>query len=126
MSLKIIKIKNIPNASEIILWLVTLLKESENHYNPLIEEINLPSKDFFILKDCDIIMPAYILCKEDEALVLWVHKSCRKRGYAKFMINSMNIRYAIAAPESIVFWEKIGFKKLDSNLSSGPIRFRRY
>ena len=121
--MKLVKLKNVPNKNEIISWLIKLLKESESNYSPLIEENNYPNKEFFILINGDKIIPAYIECKKDEALVLWVHESCRKQGYAKFMINKMGIKYAIAAPDSIQFWKTMGFNQISS--SSGPAIMKR-
>jgi len=104
--LTLVKLKNISNNEEIINWLINLLKESKS--GPLTKEINFPNKNFFILKKDDTIIPAYIFCKKDEAIVLWVHETCRRNGYAKFMINTLGINYAIAAPESFIFWSKMG------------------
>lgn len=123
--LKLVKLKNVEHSKEIIKWLTTLLKESESLYSPLTEEINHPNENFFVIKDNGVIMPAYILCDRYEALVLWVHESCRKKGYARFMIRAKDIRYAIAAPDSVPFWLKIGFKRVDNSFSTAPIRVRR-
>jgi len=117
--MKLVKIKNLPNKIEIIKWLTELILESESSYCPLIEQNNLPNENFYVIVNTDII-PAYISTKNNEALVLWVHKDFRNKGYAKFMINTLGIKYTIAAPSSIPFWQKLGFKR-KNNSSSGPI-----
>jgi hypothetical protein len=125
MSLKLVKLKNVRNKKEIIKWLITLLKETETIYSPLIEEINHPTEEFFIIKDEDNFIPAYILCDKDEALVLWVHESFRNRGYANFMIKTMNVKYAVASPTSILFWQRVGFERVSNSMCSGPIRVKK-
>ena len=121
--LKLMKIKNLPNSRDIIIWLTGLLLESEPSNSPLIEKINYPNKEFYILICDNIIIPAYIQIKGDEALVLWIHKYYRNKGYAKFMIATLDIKYAVAAPASIPFWEKIGFRRIN-RLGCGPIEMR--
>ena len=121
--LKLTKIKNLSNSRDIIIWLTELLIESESSNSPLVQKINYPNKEFYILIDKDVIIPAYIQIKGDETLVLWIHKDYRKKGYAKFMIATLGIKYAIAAPSSIPFWEKIGFRRIN-RLGSGPIEMR--
>jgi len=36
------------------------------------------------------------------------------------MIGTLGIRYTIAAPSSVQFWQKLGFKRKNNN-NSGPI-----
>lgn len=112
--MKLVKIKNLPNKQEIIKWLINLLIESESSYSPLISESIHPTENFYILTYNKILLPAYILSKDNEALVLWVHKDYRKKGYGKFMVNTLGIKHAVAAPRSIHFWEKLGFKRISN------------
>ena len=121
--LKLVKIRKLKYREDIIEWLIKLLLESESCYSPLIEKINHPNDNFFILTHNDIIIPAYIEIKGDEALVLWVHQSYRNKGYAKFMITTLGIKYAIAAPSSIPFWKKLGFQQM-STVNSGPVEMK--
>jgi hypothetical protein len=122
-TLKLVKIGTYPNCDEIITYLIGMLKESET--GALTEEINLPTSYFFVIEDNGVIMPAYILCDRYEALVLWVHKSCRGKGYGKFMVSNRDIRYAVVLESAIPFWLKIGFRRVDNSFSSGPVRVRK-
>lgn len=122
----IIKIKNLSknfNKEEIIEKLIFLVKTNEK-YSPLAEEINLPNKNFYIVLKEGKIIPAYALVKDNEALVLWVNKDYRRKGYAKLLINSLNIKYTIAYPPSVKFWESLGFVSR-SHSGCGPIEMYR-
>jgi len=92
--------------------------------SPLVEPINLPNGNFYVLIADNKVIPAYILNRKDEALVLWVHKDFRGKGYAKFMVKTLGIRFAVSVPESIPFWEKLGFQR-KSNSNSGPTEMRK-
>ncbi len=122
---KLIKIKNLPNSQDILIGLIELLLASEPSHSPLVEKINHPNGDFYVIIDRGIIIPGYIEVKGDEALVLWIHPDYRNKGYAKFMINTLGIKYAVAAPSSIPFWEKLGFRRVNK-FSSGPTEMRLY
>jgi hypothetical protein len=124
--MKLVKIKNLPNNQEIIKWLIDLLMDSESSYSPLINKTCYPTIEYYLIKDNDIIIPAYILYENKEALVLWVHKDYRKNGYAKFMVKSLGIKYAVAAPTSIPFWKKLGFKQMSNPYASGPAVMRYF
>jgi GNAT superfamily N-acetyltransferase len=122
----IIKIKNLPkhfNKEEIIKELIFLV-QSDEKYSPLAEEINLPNKNFYIVLKEEKIIPAYALVKDNEALVLWVNKDYRRKGYAKLLINTLNIKYTIAYPPSVKFWESLGFVSR-SHSGCGPIEMYR-
>lgn len=78
----------------------------------------------YIVEDNGVLMPAYILINGDEAVILWVDASRRRNGYAKFMVDSLGIKYCVAMESSVPFWRSIGFQQLNSN-SGGEIRMRR-
>ena len=118
---KLIKIKNLPNSKDIIVGLRELLLATEPPGSPLVGEINHPNGNFYVVIDKGIIIPGYIEVKGDEALVLWIHKDYRNKGYARFMITKLGIKYAVAAPSSIPFWEKLGFRRVSK---SGPVEMR--
>ena len=127
---KLIKIKSLPNSQDIIVKLTELLLTTEPSHSPLVEEINHPNGNFYVVIDNHVIqnnngviIPGYIEVKGDEALVLWIHPDYRNKGYARFMITKLGIKYAVAAPSSIPFWEKLGFQRVNK---SGPIEMRFY
>jgi GNAT superfamily N-acetyltransferase len=126
----IIKIKNLPknfNKEEIISQLIFLV-QSDEKYSPLAEEINLPNKNFYVVVEKHTkegkIIPAYALVKDNEVLVLWVHKDYRRKGYGKLLINSLNIKHTVAYPPSVKFWESLGFISR-SHSGCGPIEMYR-
>ena len=132
--MKLVKIKSLPDADEVISWLVDLVKNDEMNTGswPLALPSYTPDGNFYVVEDQDsqddrIVMPAYIMAIGDEALVLWVDKSCRRKGYAKFMVNSLGIRYCVAIESSVPFWKSLGFKQLNghSNYNQGGIRMKR-
>jgi len=47
--MKLTKIKHIKDNKNVIKWLINLLITSESSYSPLIEEINHPTNNFYIL-----------------------------------------------------------------------------
>lgn len=122
--MRLVKLKNVPNKEETIARLISLLKQSESPQSPLVEDINHPNQHFYVVIKDDVVVPAYILVKDDEALVLWVHRDFRNNGYGKFMVQNMNIRYVTALPSSVSFWKQIGFRTTHGMRDSGPIRMK--
>lgn len=124
--MNLVKIKTFSNKDEVVKWLTNLLLDSESPFSPLVQEVNRPNENFYVLIDENgAIIPSYILNKGDEALVLWVYKDFRKKGYASFMVSELNIKFAVAAPDSVSFWEKMGFKRMNGKFTSGPIIMRK-
>ena len=86
----------------------------------LIEEISdfnsgnwiLPTGESYIVIDNGKIIPCYLSVKGDEALTLWVSPNYRGKGYAKFLVQSLNIKYSTALPSSLPFWLSLNFKEI--------------
>ena len=110
--MKVVKIKNLRNKQEKLEWLSLLLLSSEDKNSSILKVY--PNEEFYVLTINDDVLPAYVHIKENEAIVLWVHKDYRSKGYASFMIQSLGIKYTIADPGSVAFWQKIGFQQLSS------------
>ncbi len=112
--MKAVKIKNLPNKFIIIEELTELVKADEyNNGNwPLTDQNNLPTEDFYVLVKEKEIIPAYIKIMNETAMVLWVHKDYRRKGYGQFLVKSLNIKYVIAHEPSLNFWQSLGFKTI--------------
>lgn len=127
------KLRNVPRRDRVIDWLIDRLQADEMNGGgwPMLSIVNRPDyplnlDKIYILEDKGILMPAYILINDDEAVILWVDASRRRNGYAKFMVETMGIRYCVALESSVPFWRAIGFDQLSSgNKNGGEIRMRR-
>lgn len=124
--MNLVKIESFSNKEEIIKWLTSLLLENESPFSPLVQQNNRPNEKFYVVtNENGTIIPSFIYNKGDEAVLLWVHKNFRKKGYATFMLSRLKINYAVAAPDSVPFWEKVGFKRMNTKFASGPIVMRK-
>jgi GNAT superfamily N-acetyltransferase len=123
--MKVVKIKRLPNKKDVLEMLIRLVEGDDcNNGNwPLAQPINLPTEDFYVVVEDGKIIPAYIHVKNDEALVLWVAKPYRKLGYARFLINSLQVKYAVAHEPSVKFWKSVGFKRISHG--NGPVQMKR-
>lgn len=75
---------------------------------------NLPTNESYTITENDTIIPAFINIKNDTAILLWVSKEFRKKGYGKFLVKSLNIKYTQAYHTSIPFWKSLGFSTVNS------------
>jgi GNAT superfamily N-acetyltransferase len=123
--MKAVKLKNVPNKRAVLQWLIGVVKaDKANSGNwPLAQPINLPTEEFYVVMRDGETIPAYLYVKNHEALVLWVSESHRKQGYARFLLNSLNVKYTVAHEPSLKFWESLGFKRLSHG--NGPIEMKR-
>lgn len=123
--MKAVKIKRLPNKDEVLGMLTSAVRgdEANNGNWPLAQLINLPTEDFYVVVEDGKIIPAYAYVKNDEALVLWVAKAYRKLGYARFLINSLQVKYAVAHEPSVKFWESVGFKRISHG--NGLVQMKR-
>ncbi len=103
--MKVIKIKNVKDKT-ILAELIEFVKDF-NFGNWI-----MPTGESYTVVDEGEIIPCYISVKGDEALTLWVSPSCRGLGYAKFLVKSLNIKYATALPSSLQFWRSLNFKEI--------------
>ena len=55
------------------------------------------------------LLPCFCVKKGDEAILLWTHARARRRGFAKKLVELLNIKRAYyPLPESLGFWQKCG------------------
>ena len=74
----------------------------------------LPTNESYTIKENDTIIPAFINIKNNTAILLWVAKEFRKKGYGRFLVNCFNIKYTQAHHTSIPFWKSLGFSIINS------------
>lgn len=124
------KLRNVPKRDKVIDWLIEKLEADplKNDSWPMLSIINRPDYPanldrLYILEDKGVLVPAHIIVDGDEAVILWVDPNRRGNGYAKFMIDALQIKYCAALESSVEFWKKIGFQQLNSN--GGEIRMKR-
>ena len=64
---------------------------------------------------CDInkgarlyLLPCFCIKEDDTAIIIWTHKRARNKGFAKKLVELLNIKYARnISPESKDFWRKL-------------------
>jgi len=67
----------------------------------------------------DCIRPYYVPAfvthnpEDIEHNIIWIREDFRGHGYGEYMINTLKINETYALPESVKFWEKLGFKKIE-------------
>lgn len=105
--MKVRKLRNVPKRQKVIEWLVERLKaDALNTVGwPMMAFSNRPDNpvnlgNIYVLEHKSSIVPAYILVNHDEALVLWVDAAWRGHGYAKFMVDTLSIKYCITMVKS--------------------------
>ena len=55
------------------------------------------------------LLPCFCVKEGDEASLLWTHARARRRGFAKKLVELLNIKSAYwPLPESLGFWQKCG------------------
>lgn len=114
--MKVIKFKKLQNGEK-----EYLIKQIKNDKDRFFNE--LPNDDSYTIKENDTIIPAFINIKNDIAILLWVNEKFRKKGYGKFLVESLNIKYTQAYYTSIPFWKSLGFKTVNSK---GVICMQKY
>jgi len=61
------------------------------------------------------LLPCFCIKENDNAIIIWTHTRARRNGFAKKLVELLNIKYADnPLPESIDFWKacNIEFKNL--------------
>jgi GNAT superfamily N-acetyltransferase len=107
--MKLVKIKNIKNSKKIL----TELNSKIDILDWKLAEEN----SYVIVEENGDVIPAYItLGDHDYALTLWVDKKYRGKGYGKFLVESLGVKYAVVLYSSVPFWESIGFVKIGGNI----------
>ncbi len=87
-----------------------------NLYGLTVEESDEMFKRGARLDDifCDksyYLLPCFCVKEEDEAIIIWTHSRARNMGFAKKLIELLDIKRALSPlPESIEFWKKCNIK----------------
>ena len=57
------------------------------------------------------LLPCFCIKDDNKAIIIWTHSRARKMGFAKKLVNLLNIEYAChPLPESLDFWSKCNIK----------------
>jgi len=57
------------------------------------------------------LLPCFCIKNNNNAIIIWTHKRARRNGFAKKLVNLLNIEYAYQPlPESIDFWKACNIK----------------
>lgn len=71
------------------------------------------------------LLPCFCVKEGDEAILLWTHTRARRRGFAKKLVELLEIKSAYwPLPESLGFWQKCGidpYVRNEKNNNSGII-----
>lgn len=125
--IRVTQIKKLHNKQYIIDYLSYLVKQDESlsvKYSLALES-NLPNEDYYVILDLTTneVIPAYMHCKNQEAIWLWIHPNYRNQGYGKYLVDKLNIKYALTLESSVPFWNKLGFKQV--NCKRGSITMKK-
>jgi GNAT superfamily N-acetyltransferase len=128
--MKVIKIKNLKlndigskfeSRADVVRWLTELVVELELAGSPLVQLGCRPTEDFYVMVINEVIVPAYISVTDHTAHLLWVHPDYRRRGYAKYMVETLNVKYTFAVQSSVPFWRSLGFACAIRDISDSVI-----
>lgn len=107
--MKVIKIKNLQNSKKILTEINARIE--------ILDWKGAEENSYVIVENNGQIIPAYITLGDcDYALTLWVDKEYRGKGYGKFLVDSLGVKYAIVLYSSVPFWESIGFVRIGGNI----------
>ena len=57
------------------------------------------------------LLPCFCVKENNKAIIIWTHTRARKMGFAKKLVELLNIEYAWnPIPDSIEFWKKCNVK----------------
>ncbi len=60
------------------------------------------------------LLPCFCVKENNNAIIIWTHTRARKMGFAKKLVELLQIEYAYnPLPESIEFWKKCDVKLLE-------------
>jgi hypothetical protein len=63
--------------------------------------------DEIFCKNSMYLLPCFCVEENNNAIIIWTHTRARKKGFAKKLVNLLNIKYAdTPLPDSIDFWKK--------------------
>lgn len=67
--------------------------------------------DTIFCKGSWYLLPCFCIKENDKAIIVWTHSRARNNGFAKKMIELLEINSVYnPLPESIGFWEKVNIK----------------
>lgn len=67
--------------------------------------------DNIFCDDSWYLLPCFCVKENNNAIIIWTHTRARKMGFAKKLVELLNIEYAFnPLPDSIEFWKKCNVK----------------
>ena len=90
--------------------------KDQNIYGLIVDETDKMYKrgainDNIFCKNSCYLLPCFCIKENNKAIIIWTHKRARKNGFAKKLVELLNIEYAYKPlPESIEFWKKCNIK----------------
>jgi hypothetical protein len=64
-------------------------------------------KDTIFCENSWYLLPCFCIKENNKAIIIWTHTKARKMGFAKKLVELLQIEYAFnPLPDSIGFWEK--------------------
>ena len=67
--------------------------------------------DTLFCADSWYLVPCFCIKDENTVIIIWTHSRARRMGFAKKMIESLEIKNTLnPLPESYAFWEACGLK----------------
>ena len=83
------------------------VNETDEMYN------NQSIRDTIFCNDSFYLLPCFCVKENNKAIILWTHTRARKMGFAKKLIQLLDIEYAInPLKDSIEFWKKCNIKMI--------------
>ena len=81
-----------------------VVDETDEMYNK-----GLGTDDLFCCSNNSLyLLPCFCIKEDDTAIIIWTHKRARNKGFAKKLVELLNIKYARnILPESKDFWKKL-------------------
>ena len=68
-------------------------------------------KDYIFCENSWYLLPCFCVKENNKAIIIWTHTRARKMGFAKKIVELLNIEYAYnPLPDSIEFWKKCNVK----------------
>lgn len=84
------------------------VNETDKMYENRERENNIFCKYSFYL------LPCFCVKESNNAIIIWTHSRARKMGFAKKLINLLDIKYACnPLPDSLDFWRKCNIETKD-------------
>ena len=96
----------------------TIVEEYKNNnlYGLRVDETSSMFKrgaraDKIFIEESFYLLPCFCIKNNNTAIIIWTHTRARRNGFAKKLVNLLNIQYVFQPlPESIDFWEACNIK----------------